>query len=92
MYQILQTLQIDLSNIFIICFKNCTEYFNLINQAPTYKISNTSDVIFITQQRDIATVHKIIHSWRGNFPRINSLNNNCKSQNPLPGHTENSLY
>lgn len=68
MYQILQTLQIYLSNIFIICFKNCTEYFNLINQAPTYKISNTSDVIFITQQRDIATVHKIIHSWRGNFP------------------------
>lgn len=68
MYQILQTLQIYLSNIFIICFKNCTEYFNLINQVPTYKISNTSDVIFITQQRDIATVHKIIHSWRGNFP------------------------
>lgn len=51
MYQILQTLKIYLSNIFIICFKNCTEYFNLINQAPTYKISNTSDVIFITTER-----------------------------------------
>lgn len=47
MYQNLQSLQIYLSASLLFAFK---KYFNLINQAPTYNISNTSDVIFITQQ------------------------------------------